>query len=264
MARYNFVYKVTNLVNGKIYIGKRSTNDLNDGYLGSGLLIKKAILKYGKENFKREIISFHDTSENALKEEEKIVDEEFIRHKRNYNLCVGGKGTWPPSALIFTKERREKISKSLSGRIVTEDTRNKLSKNISGENNPYHKSKNRKNPMQGKKHSLKTKEIMSKKSKKRLSNKENHPMFNKCHSIETKKKIADKNRGLKHSENSKNKRRMNFLKKFGVENISYVMGKQVLYKGKVFTAKEWSNILKCKYSEIGYKAHNLIEGFSYV
>ena len=44
------IYKTTNLVNGKIYIGKDSKN--NPNYLGSGNLLKKALIKYGKENFK--------------------------------------------------------------------------------------------------------------------------------------------------------------------------------------------------------------------
>jgi hypothetical protein len=48
------IYKTTNLINGKIYIGKDSKN--NSKYLGSGLLLKRAILKYGKENFKKEIL----------------------------------------------------------------------------------------------------------------------------------------------------------------------------------------------------------------
>ena len=64
---YHFIYKTTNTENGKFYYGIHSTENLNDGYLGSGLLIRTAISKYGKDNFTREIISFHDTREEAFK-----------------------------------------------------------------------------------------------------------------------------------------------------------------------------------------------------
>ena len=48
------IYKTTNLINGKIYIGKDSNN--NPDYYGSGTALKKAISKYGKENFKKETL----------------------------------------------------------------------------------------------------------------------------------------------------------------------------------------------------------------
>lgn len=64
-----FVYKTTNIINGKYYIGVHKTYDIEDGYLGSGTILKKAIEKYGKENFSREILSYHDSYDSALKEE---------------------------------------------------------------------------------------------------------------------------------------------------------------------------------------------------
>jgi len=50
------IYKTTNLINNKIYVGKHNTS-ANDGYLGSGKLIKQAVKKYGKENIKRIVFS---------------------------------------------------------------------------------------------------------------------------------------------------------------------------------------------------------------
>ncbi len=49
------IYKTTNLINGKIYVGYHNT-DINDGYLGSGTIFSKALKKYGKKNFVREVL----------------------------------------------------------------------------------------------------------------------------------------------------------------------------------------------------------------
>lgn len=82
------VYKITNIINGKFYIGKHQTKDLNDGYLGSGTLIRKAIKKYGKENFEKEILFvFDNEAEMNAKEKELVIISEM-----SYNLCEGGKG----------------------------------------------------------------------------------------------------------------------------------------------------------------------------
>ena len=65
------VYKITNLINGKFYIGKHQTKDLHDDYMGSGHLIKKAIRKYGKENFIKEYLGVYNT-EKEMNIAEKI------------------------------------------------------------------------------------------------------------------------------------------------------------------------------------------------
>ena len=75
---YYLVYQLTNLVNGKIYIGCHMTKNLDDGYMGSGKRIGYAKKKYGIENFKKEILKFCDSPEEMLAEEAKIVNEEFI------------------------------------------------------------------------------------------------------------------------------------------------------------------------------------------
>ena len=60
--KYKFLYITTHIESGKYYIGKHETNKLNDGYLGSGKLLKRAIKKYGKDAFKQEIICFCNTN----------------------------------------------------------------------------------------------------------------------------------------------------------------------------------------------------------
>lgn len=88
----HFIYKTTNLINNKIYVGVHSSKTLTDSYLGSGKILNKAIKKYGKENFKREILFVCDTKEEAYDIEEIMVCENFIKRFDVYNSKVGGKG----------------------------------------------------------------------------------------------------------------------------------------------------------------------------
>jgi hypothetical protein len=86
------VYQITNLVNGKIYIGKHQTNDLNDQYFGSGKLINRAIEKYSLDAFSKDILFVFDNEQEMNTKEKEIVTEEFCKLSTNYNLCPGGQG----------------------------------------------------------------------------------------------------------------------------------------------------------------------------
>jgi hypothetical protein len=90
MKRFHFIYKTVNTVNKKYYIGVHSTNDLNDGYLGSGTQLRRAVKKYGRENFERVIIACYDNREEALLGEQEIVNEEVINDTMSYNISLGG------------------------------------------------------------------------------------------------------------------------------------------------------------------------------
>lgn len=89
---FYFVYRTTNLINGKYYIGKHKTQNLSDGYIGSGKLLKRAIQKYGRENFQFEILEWFDDEVSMNLRESQLVTEEFCKLQDNYNLCVGGQG----------------------------------------------------------------------------------------------------------------------------------------------------------------------------
>ena len=88
------VYKTTNTVNGKFYVGAHSTEDPNDDYLGSGSLLQKAIRKYGKGAFTKEVLHDFDTPEEMFAKEREIVTPEFKNDPGNYNLREGGEGGW--------------------------------------------------------------------------------------------------------------------------------------------------------------------------
>jgi len=82
------IYKITNKLNNKFYIGMHKTIDLQDGYMGSGKLIRAAIQKYGIENFTKEILYIFDNEEDMKNKEKELV----VLSEQSYNLCEGGKG----------------------------------------------------------------------------------------------------------------------------------------------------------------------------
>lgn len=84
------IYKITNLVNGKMYIGQHMTDNLDDGYMGSGKIIKQAVEKYGKSNFRKEWMMFCEDKEELDYMERVFVDETWLSRSDTYNLVIGG------------------------------------------------------------------------------------------------------------------------------------------------------------------------------
>lgn len=101
------LYKTTNLINGKIYIGVHQTDDTNDLYLGSGFLLKDSIKKHGRKNFKKEILEYFPSKEEMYKRESEIVTEEFIKRPDVYNRRLGGDGGWQGQSPMRDPEFRK-------------------------------------------------------------------------------------------------------------------------------------------------------------
>jgi group I intron endonuclease len=167
-----YLYKITNLVNDKYYIGVHKTKNLNDGYMGSGKIIRQAIQKYGVDNFKKEILEFFNDSESMLKKEKEIITEDFLSQEKVYNLRKGGDGGFD----FITKNKLNLTPESLRKRAEAI----KLS----------HKLKPRE--YSGKKHSEETKQHLSEKRKKFFETGGEHPkgMLGKKHKEETKKHVS--------------------------------------------------------------------------
>jgi group I intron endonuclease len=110
------IYKTTNLINGKFYVGKDQNN--NPDYLGSGLLLVKAIKKYGRENFVKVILEECLIEELSDREIYWIAELNAILN--GYNIAIGGKGG--DTRAGYTEEQylewKAKKSAAQTGKIV--------------------------------------------------------------------------------------------------------------------------------------------------
>lgn len=88
--KYHYLYKITNQITGQYYYGAHSTDDLNDGYFGSGSNLKTNIIEYGRENFIKENLEFFNTRRELMKEEKRIVNYEKLKDPLCLNVIIGG------------------------------------------------------------------------------------------------------------------------------------------------------------------------------
>lgn len=115
----HYIYITTNLINGKYYIGKHK-GEIDDKYLGSGIILKQAIEKYGINNFEKEIIVICSTEEEANIWESKIIGEN-ITDPKCYNIAPGGEGGYTIKYFSEEDKRiiRQKASKGYKNYVKT-------------------------------------------------------------------------------------------------------------------------------------------------
>jgi len=226
---YFLIYKTINNINGKIYIGKHKTKNINDEYLGSGKLLQRAIKKYGIENFTKEIIYICNTEDEMNKKEKMIITEEFVKDINTYNVALGGQGGnlgeivnqkigVSMSKLLKGKKKTQKHKKSISaaktGKKVSDETKDKIRKSVK-----------------------KIRQATDEESRKKLFAHygEQNGFYQKTHSAQSKEKIkatiGDSRKGSKNSNS-----------------------KPVLFRGKEFGCKkdcaEYFNISKYKLNKL--------------
>lgn len=163
---YYTIYQTTNLINGKKYIGMHETDNLNDGYLGSGIALTAAINKYGKDNFLKEIVYYAKNKEEMIKKEKELITEEIALSNDYYNLRIGGHGG------KLTEEIKQKIGKK-SKQWWEKKTPEERTQHVRYMQKNYTIEQRREltlgrnNGMYGKTHSDKTKELLKEKSAKK-------------------------------------------------------------------------------------------------
>lgn len=133
-TKYFYLYKIVNKQTGAEYTGVHETTNLDDGYMGSGIVISRAIRKYGRELFDKTIIEFFDSRDDMYKRESEIVTEEYIKQPHVMNVAAGGYGgsmfqNQKPFAGPHSETTKRRISQAGKGRMPSDVTREKLRAN---------------------------------------------------------------------------------------------------------------------------------------
>lgn len=135
------IYKITNIISGKYYIGAHKTKNINDSYMGSGKYLKRAIKKYGIENFKKEILFELENEIEMFNMEKELVNEDFLKNKNVYNITTGGFGNigYNSKGKVSVKDKYGNTCqvsindpRYLSGELVNVNTGTVTVKNIQG------------------------------------------------------------------------------------------------------------------------------------
>ena len=106
--KYNYIYKTTCAITNKFYIGMHSTNNLEDGYVGSGKRLLHSINKYGKENHVCEILEFLPDRKSLAEREKEIVNQEMLNEELCINIVTGGEGGYNLKAVESNRLKKGK------------------------------------------------------------------------------------------------------------------------------------------------------------
>ena len=242
--KYHYLYKTTNLINNKFYVGMHSTDDLEDGYLGSGTYLRRSIKKYGKEKFKYEILEFFSSREILIEKEKDLVNSDFLKETLCMNLRIGGTGNGTP----IGSKRSEETKLKMGAWIRTDEYRKKVSDgNISKRRTAEHKLKYSL-AKQGKKHSDESKSNMSIASKGKNKGKK--------HSDESKLNMSIAHQGKKFSEETKTKMgKSHLLEDWQIKIITDNIGK--------LSYRKIGKLAECTHSTVNFTIKRLMPEYEH-
>lgn len=193
---YYYTYKISSLIPEKpyYYFGRHKTKNLNDTYFGSGVKWLDVLQKYGKENFKFEILEYFNSNEEVNQAERDLIGDQY----KSYwclNCCEGGQTTF---GWKHSEETKQQLRDRLLGSTQTEESNKKRSQKLKGRIfTEEHKQKI------GNKHKNK---VVSEGSKRTMKNNhadfsgQRNPMFGKNHSDETKQSLSKLKTGFVYSD----------------------------------------------------------------
>ena len=170
--KYHYIYKTTCKITGKFYVGMHSTDNLEDGYLGSGKILGYSRHKYGDENHVREILEYLPSRIELKEREKEIVNEELLAQPLNMNLKYGGEGgTHGKEKEIWQRPERKKqhtemLKRNWSDPIYRAKQSAASSRTMSSK---HTEGKIKYDTFIGKKHSEEAKKKMSETRKKNLA-----------------------------------------------------------------------------------------------
>lgn len=177
----HYIYKTTCNVTGRWYVGMHSTSNENDGYLGSGKILRYSIRKYGVENHTKEILEYCDSRQELVLRETEIVTNELVGNGKCMNLKEGGTGGCSSieHKLSFSKggvESRKLLRETNPDWVKT------FSIKVSEGNTKAYENGKRKRSVNydwnGKTHSEESKKLMSQKAKEKTS--EQNSQYGTC------------------------------------------------------------------------------------
>lgn len=136
--KYHYIYRTTCSVTGKYYIGMHSTDNLEDGYQGSGTILSRSVKKYGAGNHSVEILEFVETRQLLKVREHQIVNEEIVNDPKCMNLKLGGHGGFDhiqahEDYAAWTKAGRAKTNAILLEKGITQEDVTKMGRDAAKE-----------------------------------------------------------------------------------------------------------------------------------
>ena len=234
---YGYIYKTTNLINGKIYIGQKKSKTFVKTYLGSGTIIQRAIKKYGVENFDVVLIEECFSKEELCEREIFHIakEESLYNFGKGYNITPGGEFGDTFTHHPNKDEIRRKISIAGKGRKHTEEWKKQASKRYSGKGNPMYGVTS---PMKGKKQSLESIEKRVKALKGRVVSEEKKEQMKEKYRETIKNRTPEKQKEIFNNRSKATKER---YKKY-----DHPQNKKVYVYKKEKLVNEFKNSIECK------------------